>query len=256
MKKISCLAACLCMLIGLAACSKEETPTVVVPPETEQPTIDDVIVEADIKVTPTGGKASEHQPGQDIENSFDGKFGADGQPYHSIWNQQAAFPVTLEYFFDQKPDIDYIIYHTRSGNGNFGEVDVYTATEAAPEYQLQGSYNFRMQNAASRIPFAQTLSKVTKIKFSVKSGLGGFVSCDEMEFYQKNPNKTLDQQLLTVFTDLACTQVKEEATDEAIQALPAYFAPSCATTPTTRGRRSSASSRTSPTATWRSGHRR
>ena len=80
MKKISCLAACLCMLIGLAACSKEETPTVVVPPETEQPTIDDVIVEADIKVTPTGGKASEHQPGQDIENSFDGKFGADGQP--------------------------------------------------------------------------------------------------------------------------------------------------------------------------------
>ena len=224
MKKISCLAACLCMLIGLAACSKEETPTIVVPPETEQPTIDDVIVEADIKVTPTGGKASEHQPGQDIENSFDGKFGADGQPYHSIWNQQAAFPVTLEYFFDQKPDIDYIIYHTRSGNGNFGEVDVYTATEAAPEYQLQGSYNFRMQNAASRIPFAQTLSKVTKIKFSVKSGLGGFVSCDEMEFYQKNPNKTLDQQLLTVFTDLTCTQVKEEATDEAIQALPAYFA--------------------------------
>lgn len=65
---------------------------------------------------------------------------------------------------------------------------------------------------------------MTKIKFSVKSGLGGFVSCDEMEFYQKNPNKTLDQQLLTVFTDLACTQVKEEATDEAIQALPAYFA--------------------------------
>ena len=54
--------------------------------------VDDVTVENDIKVTPTGGKASEHQPGQDIENSFDGKFGADGQPYHSIWNQQAAFP--------------------------------------------------------------------------------------------------------------------------------------------------------------------
>ena len=175
-------------------------------------------------MTPTGGKASEHQPGQDIENSFDGKFGADGQPYHSIWKQQAAFPVTLEYFFDQKPDIDYIIYHTRSGNGNFGEVDIYTATESEPEYQLQGSYDFKMQNAASRVDFKSTLSKVTKVKFSVKSGLGGFVSCDEMEFYQKNNEKVLDKQLLTVFTDLTCTQVKEDATNEQINALPAYFA--------------------------------
>ena len=175
-------------------------------------------------MTPTGGKASEHQPGQDIENSFDGKFGADGQPYHSIWKQQAAFPVTLEYFFDQKPDIDYIIYHTRSGNGNFGEVDIYTATESEPEYQLQGSYDFKMQNAASRVNFKSTLSKVTKVKFSVKSGLGGFVSCDEMEFYQKNNEKVLDKQLLTVFTDLTCTQVKEDATNEQINALPAYFA--------------------------------
>ena len=31
---------------------------------------------------------SEHQPGQGIENSFDGKFG--GPPYHSIWNQKAS----------------------------------------------------------------------------------------------------------------------------------------------------------------------
>lgn len=192
--------------------------------EAKSANVSDVTVENDIKVTPTGGKASEHQPGQDIENSFDGKFGADGQPYHSIWNKQAAFPVTLEYFFDQKPDIDYIIYHTRSGNGNFGEVDIYTATESEPEYQLQGSYDFKMQNAASRVNFKSTLSKVTKVKFSVKSGLGGFVSCDEMEFYQKNNEKVLDKQLLTVFTDLTCTQVKEDATNEQINALPAYFA--------------------------------
>lgn len=222
MKKISCLAACLCMLIGMAACSKdEETPVV---PPTQEPSVEDVIVEGDFPIVPTGGKASECQPGQDIGNSFDGKFGADGQPYHSIWNQQAAFPVTLEYFFDQKPDLDYLIYYTRSGNGNFGEVDIYTATESEPEYQLQGSYDFKMQNAASRVDFKNTLSKVTKVKFSVKSGLGGFVSCDEMEFYRKNNEKVLDKQLLTVFTDLTCTQVKEDATNEQINALPAYFA--------------------------------
>lgn len=222
MKKISCLAASLCMLIGMAACSKdEETPVV---PPTQEPSVEDVIVEGDFPIVPTGGKASECQPGQDIGNSFDGKFGADGQPYHSIWNQQAAFPVTLEYFFDQKPDLDYLIYYTRSGNGNFGEVDIYTATESEPEYQLQGSYDFKMQNAASRVDFKNTLSKVTKVKFSVKSGLGGFVSCDEMEFYRKNNEKVLDKQLLTVFTDLTCTQVKEDATNEQINALPAYFA--------------------------------
>lgn len=222
MKKISCLAASLCMLIGMAACSKdEETPVV---PPTQEPSVEDVIVEGDFPIVPTGGKASECQPGQDIGNSFDGKFGADGQPYHSIWNQQAAFPVTLEYFFDQKPDLDYLIYYTRSGNGNFGKVDIYTATESEPEYQLQGSYDFKMQNAASRVDFKNTLSKVTKVKFSVKSGLGGFVSCDEMEFYRKNNEKVLDKQLLTVFTDLTCTQVKEGATNEQINTLPAYFA--------------------------------
>lgn len=185
--------------------------------------IGDVIIEGDIKVVPTSGKASEHQPNQGIENSFDGKFGSEGQPYHSIWQQLAAFPVTLEYFFDQKPDLDYLIYYTRSGNGNFGEVDIYTATESEPEYQLQGSYDFKMQNAASRVDFKQTLQKVTKIKFSVKSGLGGFVSCDEMEFYQKNTDKTLDKQLLAVFTDLTCSEVRADATEKQINALPGYF---------------------------------
>ena len=185
--------------------------------------VDDVVVEGDIKIIPTSGKASENQPGQGIENSFDGKFSPQGEPYHSIWNQQAAFPVTLEYFFDQKPDLDYLIYYTRSGNGNFGEVDIYTATESEPEYKLMGSYDFKMQNAASRVDFKNTLSKVTKIKFSVKSGLGGFVSCDEMEFYQKNTDKTLDKQLLTVFTDITCTELKSDVTDEQINALPGYF---------------------------------
>lgn len=186
--------------------------------------VSDVIVEGDIKIIPTGGKASECQSGQDIENSFDGKFGDDGQPYHSIWNQAANFPVILEYFFDQKPDIDYIIYYTRSGNGNFGEFDLYIATEDNPDYELQGSYDFGMQNAASCINFSSTFTKVTKIKFSVKSGLNDFVSCDEMEFYQRNKDKALDKLLLTVFTDITCTAVKTGVTDEQINTLPNYFA--------------------------------
>ena len=92
---------------------------------------------------------------------------------------KANFPVTLEYFFDGTKDIDYLIYHTRSGNGNFGKLDIYTATEDAPEYTKYGSFDFKMQNASSRVVFAQSLKKATKIKFEVHSGLGDFVSCDE-----------------------------------------------------------------------------
>ena len=185
--------------------------------------VDDVEVEGDVQVFPTGAQASEYQPGNGIEYTYDGRI--DENHYHSLWDAESVkFPVTLEYFFEQKPDIDYIVYNTRSGNGNFGEVDVYVATEENPDYQLQGSYNFRMQNAASRVTFSPSYSKVTKIKFSVKSGLGGFVSCSEMQFFQKNPDNKLERQLLEVFTDITCTEVKDDATGAQIQALPGYFA--------------------------------
>lgn len=183
----------------------------------------DVELEGDIQIKPTGGKASEAQPGSGIENTYDGKI--DGTTiYHSPWGQTAKFPVTLEYFFDGTKDMDYFIYHSRSGNGNFGELDVYTATQAAPDYKLYGTFDFKKQNAASRIEFSSALKNVTKIKFSVKSGAGDFVSCDEMEFFQKNTSKKLDAQLLTVFTDVTCTELKPGATSEQINALPGYFA--------------------------------
>ena len=168
----------------------------------------EVIVEGDIKVTPTGGKASEHQEGQDIENTYDGKFSTDGAaPFHTPWGQSAKFPVTLEYYFKGDTEIDYLIYYTRSGNGNFGKVKVYTTTNPdRSDYTLQGEYDFKEQNAPSKVSFSEGI-KATGIKFEVLSGLGDFVSCDEMEFYKANTDKTLDKQLLTVFTDITCTTI-------------------------------------------------
>ena len=199
--------------------------TCVVTQDAKASSLDDVVLEGDLKIVPTGGKDSEHQNGQGIENTFDGKIGnEDHIMYHSPWGTSANFPVTLEYFFDQNPDLDYIVYYSRSGNGNFGELDIYTATADAPDYKLLGSFDFKMQNAPSRVDFGQTLQKVTKIKFTVKSGLGDYVSCSEMEFYQKNTDKKLDKQLLTVFTDLTCSELRTDVTDNAINALPGYFA--------------------------------
>nr|WP_302830303.1 M60 family metallopeptidase [uncultured Bacteroides sp.] len=190
--------------------------------EPKSSTIDDVQLEGDIKITPTSGTASEAQPGCGIELSFDGDTGTETH-YHSDW-YNTSLPVTLEYSFSQKPDMDYLIYYTRNGNGNFGEVDIYYATETAPDYTLLGNYDFNMQSAPSRVDFTETLRKVTKVKFVVKTGAGGFVSCAEMEFYQRNTNKKLDAQLLAVFTDITCTEVKQDATTEQINALPGYFA--------------------------------
>lgn len=202
----------------------ETTATYKVTQESKSARIEDIIVEGDFKETPTRGETNDNQSGYGIENSFDGKFGNQGNPYHSHWYVKALFPVKLEYFFDQKPDLDYLIYYSRYGNGNFGKVDIYTATESEPEYKLLGKYDFKMQGAPTRVPFGKTLSKVTKVKFEVQSGAGDFVSCDEMEFYRKNTEKSLDKQLLTVFTDLTCTKLKSEVTDEQMNALPGYFA--------------------------------
>lgn len=184
----------------------------------------DVVVEADIQVKPYGGKDSEHQPGQDITNTYDGKFASDGAaPFHTPWGQSAHFPVTLEYYFRGDMEIDYLIYYTRSGNGNFGKVKIYTATDQErKEYTLQGEYDFKEQNAPSKVSFPQSI-KATGIKFEVSSGMGNFVSCDEMQFFKKNTDKTLDKQLLTVFTDITCTALKPDVTDEAVNALPVYF---------------------------------
>lgn len=184
----------------------------------------ELTLEEDIAVVPIGGKASESQPGQGIEHTWDGKFAADGAPpYHSIWNQSARFPVTLDYYFTPGTEIDYLLYHTRSGNGNFGQVDIYIAKNPSHnDFVKYGSYDFHMQNAPSKVTFKQTVS-VSAIRFVVKSGAGNFVSCDEMQFFKNNNERKIDQKLLKVFTDITCTEVKNDATEEDIRNLPDEF---------------------------------
>lgn len=185
----------------------------------------DIVIEEDIQVKPYAGKASEEEtdPDRSIEHSFDDKFIADGGvPYHSKWGQSADFPVILEYYFEGNTDIDYFIYRTNSGNGTFGKFDVYTQTKENTEYVHQGSYDFNMRNSPS-IASLKTPVKATKVKFEVHSGKNGYVSCDEMQFFKKNKKNTLEEQLLTVFTDITCSEIKPDVTQEQIEALPEFF---------------------------------
>lgn len=183
-----------------------------------------VVVAQDLLIRPVSGKASEYQPGQNIENTWDGKFASGGAaPYHSVWNQSAKFPVTLEYYFNPNTEIDYLIYYTRSGNGNFGKVNIYLSDDPArKQYKFYKSCDFKMQNAPSKVTFNGTRT-VTAIKFEVESGLGNFVSCDEMEFYKYSQDNNLEKQLLAVFTDITCTALKTGVTADQINALPTYF---------------------------------
>ena len=185
----------------------------------------DIVIEEDIQVKPYAGKASEEEtdPDRSIEHSFDDKFIADGGvPYHSKWGQSADFPVILEYYFEGNTDIDYFIYHTNSGNGTLGKFDVYTQTKENTENVHQGSYDFNMRNSPS-IASLKTPVKATKVKFEVHSGKNGYVSCDEMQFFKKNKKNTLEEQLLTVFTDITCSEIKPDVTQEQIEALPEFF---------------------------------
>lgn len=185
-----------------------------------KPTSTDDVVAGEVQIRPTGVTANQAQPGYTADKCIDGNFDTH---YHSPYGGATVFPVDLEFTFDGTQDIDYLTYFPRNGNGNFGELDVYTATKENPEYNLFKSLNFEMKASPSRVNFTTPLSKVTKIKFSVKSGAGGlYASCAEMQFFRKD--NSLEAQLQTVFTDATCSELIPNITSEAIDALPSYFA--------------------------------
>lgn len=221
MKHILLLGIFLCCLLFSCSSGNEVTPPV--DPPQEDIGVESVQIEKDIQIVPTGGAASEAQDGQGIALSYDGNT-APATHYHSRWGSGTVLPVTLEYFFEgNKEAMDYIVYHTRNGNGNFGEFDLYIATGTSSDYTLYGSYDFNMQNAPGRIELKGSPKGITKVKFVVKTGLGGYVSCSEMQFFRKNTEKDLDRRLLAVFTDLTCSTLKSGVGEEAMNDLPAYF---------------------------------
>lgn len=176
-------------------------------------------VDEDVRVRPTGGRASECQPGQDIDKSMDGN---QDTHYHSPWNVSAKFPVVLEYYFTGNDVVDYLTYYTRNGNGNFGKLSLYVATDAARTYKKVGDYDFGEKGTPSLVDIPGGL-KPTAIKFEIHSGLANFVSCAEMEFFASATEKPLEQRLLTVFTDITCSELRPGVTDEMIENLDDHF---------------------------------
>lgn len=182
----------------------------------------DLHVEGDFAVKPVGASASSYQPGGEIALSYDDNVNT---IYHSSWSQQNKFPIELKYNFAGTEEIDYVEYVPRTGGGNgcFQEFEVYIATDTKRNnFEEVGTYNFNGASSPGRVVLPAG-KKPTSVKFVVKSGLGGYASCAEMRFFRYNNETTLDRQLLEVFTDITCSELKPGVTDEQIQNLDPVF---------------------------------
>ncbi len=179
------------------------------------------VVDVDDKVKPTGARCDDYQPGGEIALSYDGDRNT---MYHSRWNG-TVMPVVIEYYFDGKNVIDYLMYYPRlsgGSNGNFGRVSVSVATDAGRTYEAVGDFDFEEKGSPSMVQIPGK-KKPTAIRIEVKSGSGNFASCSEMEFYTSKSGGAVEQSLLTVFKDLTLTELKPGVTDAEIQALQPFF---------------------------------
>ena len=172
---------------------------------------------SDRSIPIASGTASNYQSGEGIERSFDGDYAT---LYHSNYNSQNTFPITLTYTLKEVSHVDYAVYTPRQDgnvNGNFQEVTV--SYQVGNKWTTLATLNFEGSSAASRIPFGDNgVDDVKAVRFVVKSGTNGFASCSEMEFYTKN--NFMEDLLHTYFTDNLCTQLREGVTAQEIEQIP------------------------------------
>ena len=169
-----------------------------------------------LQVNASASTASAAQSGEGIGMSLDG----DMQTiYHSPYGA-TSFPVVLTYVLKEASHVDYAVYHPRisgGSNGNFGKVVVEYATADAPnKWVAVADADFGESSSAHVINFGEEgVDGVAKIRFTVNSGTGGYASCAEMEFYQRN--KAQAEIISKLFTDELCTTLKPGVTAEQIE---------------------------------------
>lgn len=108
--------------------------------------------------------------------------------YHSSW-AGGGFPITMTYNLQANNRVDYIVYTPRqdgSGNGHFGNVEVWYKTSNNSPAVLATSVNLGFSGTPSRITLPTPLVNIKSVIIKVLSGQSNFASCAEMEFFKKN----------------------------------------------------------------------
>ena len=169
----------------------------------------------DIRIQPIGVKAfseelsSENTP---ATHMIDGDYTT---YFNAEWGT-IDFPFSLWFDFDEE-DIDYIHqYPKTSGKGAIGVFDLWVKTKDNPKASFVGEFDFQATPGKPvEIHLPQTLHKVTKLEFQIKSGSEDKVSCAEMEFYLKK-EAAIETD---IFTDLSCSELKKGVTMEQINTI-------------------------------------
>ena len=155
--------------------------------------------------------------------------------YHSRWgvgyeDPTTMFPVVFEFELDGPTSVEfmYVIsskgydpatesFVSESSNGDIGEFRVWYKTDVSAEYQLVGNGDFKMRPGRNQYLFPEAVSDAQWIKLEILSGSGdngregGFVTAAEVEFWKTNADDVNDA-LLSVFTDLSCSELRAGVT--------------------------------------------
>lgn len=195
----------------------EEEPVIEVPKVEEDPEFYEPgnanNIDKDIVITTSSAAASEFQSGTDIQNTIDGN---KSTIYHSRWGDATEYPVELIYnFSDDKDEIDYFVLYPRSDatNGHILELTVSVKIKGESEFKKFKDFNFTNGNTPKMIPLVDGFKNLSAIKLSVTKGVNDFVSLAEIEFYKESAAL---ESSLSIFSDLACTELKPGTTKEDI----------------------------------------
>ncbi|MBQ2373594.1 MAG: M60 family metallopeptidase [Alistipes sp.] len=149
-----------------------------------------------------------------LKNAYDGDLnswvGANG----------GKFPVEFTCKFNNADRVDYVEIYPGQGEGIWGEVDVYGKVEGG-EKTLIGSYDFKFSKEKQRLYF--TLIKPKEVVFVVRTAAnsaGIQAAVHEIIFYRKGAK---DFNELDIFTDLSCSELRDDVTEEMIEAIPNDF---------------------------------
>jgi len=180
---------------------------------------------ADIPVLPqvAGSSASSFQPGENIENSFDGDVST---LYHCDWNATAAtFPISLIYKFDGQTAMNYLRYTPRQDggpNGLFGNVKISYNTISNPAYVTISTQNFGQTSAIKTVNFPSAITPLN-IKIEVLDGKNDFASCAEMEFFKTSSSSFNPSAYSNIFNDAIFSTLKPTVTQQDIDAIASPF---------------------------------
>lgn len=148
-----------------------------------------------------------------LKNAYDGDL-------DSWVGATGDFPVEFTCKFTNADRIDYVDIYPGKGEGIWGEVDIYATAEGG-EKELIVSHDFKNSKERQRLYF--TVNKPKEVVFVVRSAAnsaGIKAAVHEIIFYRKGASNFNE---LDIFTDLSCSELRDDVTEEMIEAIPNEF---------------------------------